>query len=312
MTRKKIAIIGLGKISMDQHLPVIEASEAFELGAVVSQRGLSHGDLPSFETPAALYDAMPDIETVAINTPPNVRHLLAREALDAGKHVLLEKPPATTLTEFDDLKRHAEKQGRVLFATWHSQYNAAVEQARALIAEAGLKALRIRWREDVKKWHPGQDWVWRPGGFGVFDPGINALSILVRILPFTAFIREAVLIYPDNRQTPIAADIVFSSNGPGAPVLTANFDWHEQGGEIWEMQIDLADGREAKLSKGGAVLSINGQITVDAPKEEYRLIYEHFAELLDRGQSDTDSRPLGLVADAMLLGERRLTDPFDW
>jgi D-galactose 1-dehydrogenase len=42
---------------------------------------------------------------------------------------------------------------------------------------------RITWREDVRKWHPGQDWVFEPGGMGVFDPGINALSILTISCP---------------------------------------------------------------------------------------------------------------------------------
>jgi hypothetical protein len=43
--------------------------------------------------------------------------------------------------------------------------------------------VEIVWHEDVRKWHPGQQWIWEPGGFGVFDPGINALSIATRIFP---------------------------------------------------------------------------------------------------------------------------------
>ena len=40
------------------------------------------------------------------------------------------------------------------------------------------------------RWHPGQEWIWQAGGFGVFDPGINALSIVTRILP-RAGLRQA-------------------------------------------------------------------------------------------------------------------------
>ncbi len=184
MAKRKIAIVGLGKISLDQHLPVIEAGDDFELAAVVSQRGLSHRGVPSFKTPAELYRALPEIDVIAVNTPPAVRPALARQALDEGKDVLLEKPPAATLTELADLETHAWAKGRVLFATWHSQFNPAVERARTLLSENGVRSLHIEWREDVRKWHPGQDWVWQAGGFGVFDPGINAFSILVRILPF--------------------------------------------------------------------------------------------------------------------------------
>ena len=42
--------------------------------------------------------------------------------------------------------------------------------------------MRIDWRESVRKWHPGQEWVWEPGGFGVCDPGINAMSIFTEIM----------------------------------------------------------------------------------------------------------------------------------
>jgi len=312
MSRRRIAIIGLGKIAQDQHLPVVGKSPDFELVAVTSQRGLGHGAVPSFRTPAEMYATVPDIEAVAICTPPEVRHAIAVEAIAAGKDVMLEKPPAATLTEIDDLKRRAAAAGRVLFATWHSQFNPAVDEARALLAAAGLKSLRIEWREDVRKWHPGQDWVFEPGGFGVFDPGINALSIFVRILPGTAFIESAELTYPANRQTPIAARLAFKSDIAGAPALSADFDWREQGDEKWHMMIETGDGRNARLFKGGAALSIDGKTVIEAPSEEYERIYVRFAELLAERRSEVESAPLTLVADAMMIGKRLTTDPFAW
>jgi D-galactose 1-dehydrogenase len=310
MPKHKIAIIGLGKISQDQHVPVIEASGDFELAAVVSTRGVGHGKVPVFKTQAELYRAMPEVGIVAVNTPPGVRHPIAREALAAGKDVLLEKPPATTLSELVDLETFAREKARVLFATWHSQFNPAVDDARTLIARSGLRSLHIEWREDVKKWHPGQDWVWEPGGFGVFDPGINALSILTHILPGAAFVKSAELTYPANRQTPIAAKLALSDAAGTA--ITADFDWREKGDEKWHMSIALADGRSARLFKGGAALSIEGKTVLEAPSEEYQRIYRHFAGLLESRTSDVNAAPLRLVADAMLLGRRLTTDAFDW
>ena len=310
MPKRKIAIIGLGKISQDQHVPVIGASDSFELTAIVSTRGLGHGDVPLFKTPAELYRAMPGIGVVAVNTPPAVRHAIAHEALAAGKDVLLEKPPATTLSELVDLETFAKLQGRVLFATWHSVFNPAVDEARAIIATAGLRSLRIEWREDVKKWHPGQDWVWEPGGFGVFDPGINALSILTHILPNVPFVKSAELTYPSNRQTPIGATLALSDAKGTA--LSAEFDWREKGVEKWHMMIELADGRSARLFKGGAALSVDGKTIVEAPSEEYQRIYRRFADLLKVRRSEVDAAPLRIVADAMLVGRRLTTDPFNW
>ncbi len=312
MAKRKIAIVGLGKISQDQHLPVVDASDDFTLAAVVSSRGLGHRDLPSFRTAAELYRALPDVGIVAVNTPPGARHAIAREALHAGKDVLLEKPPAATLTELADLEACANGKGRVLFATWHSIFNPAVDKARDLLAEGGVRSVRIEWREDVKKWHPGQDWVWEPGGFGVFDPGINALSIFARIMPSTPFVKSAELVYPSNRHTPIAATLVFSTADRPPPALSADFDWREKGAEQWHMKIETADGRSARLFKGGAALSVDGKLVVEAASEEYQRIYRHFSELLDARRSDVDAAPLRLVADAMLLGRRLAADPFDW
>jgi D-galactose 1-dehydrogenase len=312
MAKRKIAIIGLGKISQDQHLPVIEASDHFTLAAVVSSRGLGYRDVPSFRIPAEFYRALPEVGIVAVNTPPRARHMIAREALQAGKDVLLEKPPAATLTELADLEACAGAKGRVLFATWHSIFNPAVDRARDLLAEGGVRGVRIEWREDVKKWHPGQDWVWEPGGFGVFDPGINALSIFARIMPSTPFVKSAELVYPANRQTPIAATLVFSTADRSPPALSADFDWREKGAEQWHIKIETADGRSARLFKGGAALAVDENLVVEAASEEYQRIYRRFAELLDTRRSDVDAAPLRLVADAMLLGRRQATDPFEW
>lgn len=310
MPKRKIAIIGLGKISQDQHVPVIGASDAFELAAIVSTRGLGHGNIPVFKNPAELYRAVPEIGVVAVNTPPGVRHPIAHEALAAGKDVLLEKPPATTLSELADLEAFAQEKGRVLFATWHSIFNPAVDEARALIAKSGLRSLHIEWREDVRKWHPGQDWVWEPGGFGVFDPGINALSIFTTIMPTVPFVKAADLTYPSNRQTPIGVKLTLSDAKGTA--LSADFDWREKGDEKWHMMIELANGKSARLFKGGAALSLDGKTIVEAPSEEYQRIYRRFAGLLDERRSDVNVAPLRLVADAMLLGRRLTTDAFDW
>ena len=224
MTRRRIAVIGIGKIAQDQHLPVIDKGGDFELAATVSTRGLAYGKVPVFRSAADLYQALPEIGIVAICTPPGVRHGLVREALDAGKDVLMEKPPTTTVSEFDDLVAHARIRKRVLFQTWHSRYNAAVARAKAILKREGVVSLRIDWRESVRKWHPGQDWVWEPGGFGVFDPGINALSIFTEILPFPVFVESARITFPAHRQAPVDAELTFKTSGAGGPKMSAGFN----------------------------------------------------------------------------------------
>ena len=312
MAKRKIAVIGIGKISQDQHLPVIDKSKDFELAACVSTRGIGHGDVPVFKTAAELYRAMPEVNLVAVCTPPSVRHAIVREALDYGKDVLMEKPPTPTISELDDLRAYARKKNLVLFQTWHSRYNAAVDKARSILKKQGVASVRIDWRESVRKWHPGQDWVWEAGGFGVCDPGINALSIFTKIMPFPVFVKSAVLKFPANRQSPVDAEIVFKSAEPHQPEMSAGFNWLEESGEIWTITIQTLEGNELKLEKGGTILKVNGKTRVEASSEEYERIYEHFAELLKKGKSEVEDAPLRLTADAFLLAARYNVDEFHW
>lgn len=309
-----IVIVGVGKIARDQHLPVIAKNPRFRLGGVVSHSGAHVDGVPSFHSAAEAYAALPDVDAVAICTPPSVRHALAREALDAGKHVLLEKPPAPTMAEMHDLTAYAAERGRVIFATWHSQYNAAVDEAQARLAGAKLRRLAIEWKEDVRRWHPGQEWIWDAGNFGVFDPGINALSILTKIAPAPFFIKAATLLYPANRDTPIAASLAFTSpaaTSAGAP-LAAEFDWRQEGEQSWNIDVETAAGDSLRLTHGGSKLLVNGALVREAPMAEYEGIYDHFAALLDARWSAMDAAPFQLVADAFLVGSRKTVEPFVW
>ena len=305
----KLAIIGLGKIAQDQHLPVVARNRDFELAAVVSSRG-AYRDVPSFKTPAELFAAGLKLDAVSLCMPPEPRFDIARDALDAGLHVLMEKPPTPTVGELDALTAHAERRKRILFTTWHSQYNAAVDEARRLLADKTVTKLHVSWKEDVRHWHPGQAWIWEPGGFGVFDPGINAFSIVTKILPQPIFVSACTLETPSNTQTPIAAQIRFKPSWAGAADLSADLDWRQTGEQSWNIFVTTADGLDIVLRKGGTELHVNGKLTTAAPMAEYEGIYEHFAQLLKSGQSHVDGAPLQLVSDCFMLGRRTETDAF--
>ena len=178
----RIAIVGVGKIVRDQHLPSVAKNPDFELVATASRHGTVEG-VKNYTTIEAMLDAEPSIDAVSLCMPPQYRYEAAYKALVAGKHVFLEKPPGATLSEVADLEALANKQGASLFASWHSRYAPGVEAAKAFLAATTIKCVHVIWKEDVRHWHPNQEWIWQAGGLGVFDPGINALSIVTHILP---------------------------------------------------------------------------------------------------------------------------------
>ena len=307
MSPIRIAIVGFGKIARDQHVPAIAATDGVSLAAVAS-RNASLADVPHFATIEQLLRDGPAIDAVALCTPPQVRRAQAAAALEAGKHVMLEKPPGASVGELDPLIAQAARAGRTLFATWHSRFAPAVEPARRWLAARRISSLNISWKEDVRVWHPGQSWIWEPGGLGVFDPGINALSILTRILPQPLFVTAAELSFPANREAPIAAHLSMT-DAAGLPI-TAEFDFRQTGPQSWDILIET-DGGPLKLSGGGARLIAGGEVLVDAEAEEYRGLYRRFVELTATGTSDVDLTPLRLVADAFMLGRRRIVAAFE-
>ncbi len=306
MPKTKVALVGIGKIALDQHVPALNASSDFELAATVSRSGKVEG-VQAYTDFAAFLADRPDIPVVSLCMPPVPRYAYAEAALMAGRHVMLEKPPGATLAEVHALEALAKSKGLTLFATWHSRMAHAVAPAKAWLSDKTIRQAHITWREDVRKWHPGQDWVFEPGGMGVFDPGINALSILTGILPRPVHLTRATLEFPSNRQTPIAAQLTFSGN------VTADFDWRQEGPQTWDIDIQTDTGRLA-LRMGGNVLEIDGKPSAgeNTIMGEYPALYARMAHLVRSRQSDVDLAPMVHVADALTLGERRITNAFDF
>ena len=301
-----IAIVGLGKIARDQHLPALAANHAFKLMAVASPHN-QLPDLPSYPSLEQLLEGQPDVAAVALCTTPQVRHAAALLALSRGCHVLLEKPPGVTVSEVLSLVEVARKKQLTLFASWHSRHARAVEPARRWLAGRRITGVAVHWKEDVRVWHPGQRWIWEPGGLGVFDPGINALSILTRIIPGTMALTDSELSFPGNCATPIAAQLALRT-AAGVPV-SVHLDFLQTGPQTWNVDVETDAGR-LTLSKGGTQLTIDGRAVDVAPGEEYPNLYAHFAGLVNEGAMDVDVAPLQLVADAFLCGRRVAVAPF--
>ncbi|NND22282.1 MAG: Gfo/Idh/MocA family oxidoreductase, partial [Silicimonas sp.] len=95
---QRIALVGIGKIAIDQHVPAIRASDDWSLGATVSRNG-SVDDVEAFRDIDAMLTARPDIGVVSLCLPPVPRFVYALAALKAGRHVMLEKPPGATIAE---------------------------------------------------------------------------------------------------------------------------------------------------------------------------------------------------------------------
>ena len=305
MSTMRIGVIGMGKIAVDQHLPAIAANPRFTLAATVERS--APASAINFTSHSEMLAAADRLDAVAITTPPGPRYAIARDCIEAGLHVLLEKPPTASLAEIEDLRVRAAQREVSLFTTWHAQHNPAVVAAAGLLVGKRVRDMTIIWHEDVEKWHPGQRWIWQAGGFGVFDPGINAFSIASKIFPGSLFVRAAALHFPSGAHTPIAAEIEFASPASSGP-LRCSFDWRRTAGEEWTIQLTTEDGVAISLLDGGARLVVDNETQPAHGDGEYPDIYRRFAEMVERRESHVDSVPLRLVADCLLVGSRHPAD----
>ena len=160
----RIGIIGCGFATQTFHAPLIEGVPGLELAAVSSSDPAKvHAYRPSLEvlaTPEALM-ARPDIDLVIVPTPNDTHFPLARAALLAGKHVVVDKPITLTVTQAQALDVLAKRQERVLSVFHNRRWDGDFMTVRQLLQTGELgrvvhfeshfdrfrPQLRTRWRE---------------------------------------------------------------------------------------------------------------------------------------------------------------------
>lgn len=304
-----VGIVGVGIIARDQHIPSIHANPDYVLAAASSPHSQAAG-VPNFPTLQEMISRVKDLDAVAICTPPQAHYAAAKLALQSGKHVLLEKPPCTSVSQLAHLADLAATRNLSLYPTWHSRHAPGVALCSRLLRQRRLSSVRVTWREDANVWHPGQAWLWEAGGFGVLDPGINALSILTHLIDEPIFPESSRLFIPENCETPIAASIGMRCGG--GVRIDVELDLRHTGAQTWEIEFTTHSGA-IKLSAGGSELSVDNVSVLQEfanLRNEYASIYARFAQLVRAGRSEVDARPLQLAADIFLIGKRVMVEPF--
>jgi predicted dehydrogenase len=162
--RLKVGLIGYGYAGKTFHAPLIAAIPALELAAVASSDAAKvHADWPGMavlSTPAELI-LRDDLDLVVIATPNDTHHPLARAALLAGRHVVVDKPFTLTLEEGRELVALARRRHLVLSVFHNRRWDGDFLTLRQLVRDGTLgrviemtsrhdryrPEVRVRWRE---------------------------------------------------------------------------------------------------------------------------------------------------------------------
>lgn len=141
----KVAFVGLGASALRFHLPLLGPQSGTELAGVVARSEQSRAraesavpHVPVAQSLGGLLELEPGIDLVVIATPVDSHKALATEALEARRHILVEKPFATNAKEARDLLVTASKHSRILTCFLNRRFDGDFLTAKSALARGDL------------------------------------------------------------------------------------------------------------------------------------------------------------------------------
>jgi len=156
MGKLGVAIVGTGMIgAVHRRAALLAGAVVRGVSASSPERGAEVAD--SWDVPRAYRDigdalADPEVQVVHVCTPNHLHRAMAQAALEAGKHVICEKPLATTLQDAEALSALAASTGLVATVPFVYRYHPVVREARARIAHGDLGPLRLIHGSYLQDW----------------------------------------------------------------------------------------------------------------------------------------------------------------
>lgn len=192
MTPVKIGIIGCGNISgiyftngTKKFHKIVEVAACADLDLARAQAKAEEFGIPKAVTPEQLL-ADPEIEIVVNLTIPNAHYSVCKAALEAGKHVYVEKPLSITRDEGKELVELAQAKGLRLGAAPDTFLGGGIQTCRKLIDDGWIgepvAASAFMMGRGHESWHPAPEFYYKAGGGPMFDMGpyyLTALTVLM-------------------------------------------------------------------------------------------------------------------------------------
>ena len=299
-----IGLVGLGSIGA-VHSEVLTSepiSDSFALVAVCDKQQKDSA-LP-FYTDYSKFLAHPGLQAVAVATPEHFE--LARDAVKAGKHVLIEKPPTLNILELKELEQLGKTAGVSVFTAFHAACRPEVAAAKRILEHKAVQSINITYREDVLHYCDPNGWIFDPtiAGGGVFmSSGINAISIVYAVLPDIDLRVSGVDLHtPSGFRVESSGTARFSFDGGHGKL---DMDWFHKGAETRCIEFKTTDGVyvidivRGTLSLDGKVLfgDTNGNAHLVDQSIEYRGVYQEFSRLISERASYVSYRELACMLD---------------
>jgi len=208
----EVGLVGFGLAGRAFHAPVIRAVPGLHLAAIVQRSGSEAAEkYPDVRIVRSLDEllALPEIRLVVIATPNETHYPFARQCLEAGRDVVVDKPFTTTLVEAESLVRLAKEAGRLLTVYQNRRYDGDFQAIRQLV-KAGTLGRIVRFETSYDRFRPQlKPGAWReiarPGSGILFDIAPHLLDHLLVLFGLPEAVTADVRIEREN----VAADDAF-------------------------------------------------------------------------------------------------------
>ena len=333
--RRKIALVGAGVIGKHHGLVISQLADRVDLVAVVDverdraeQLAAARGGRPYGSLTEAL--AAEDVDVVVVCTPTGRHGVVAVEALEAGKHVIVEKPAEVTVERTDEIIQAQRKAGRLVTVISQHRFDPATETTLAAIESGQFGRLTsgiasIDWWRGQSYYDSG-DWrgTWElDGGGALMNQGVHTVDLLVAALgrPVEVFAYTGTLAHERIEVEDVAVALVkFASGALGVlhattaayPGLSARLQVHGDRGSAVIDNDQLAffhatpQGADIEEKLIGTTQAISGGSATTASSnpgqlsDAHRLQYLNFLGALDgteklRVDLETNRRSIGVI-----------------
>ncbi len=306
--RPGIIIVGLGPASLPHSKSLIDLADRVEVRGAVSrspERAADYARKFPFPTTTDLAAALadPSVDAAIVLTPPSSHLEVSTQCLQAGKHVLVEKPLELTAARGEQLVANARKSGRVFGVVLQHRFRPASLRLKAALdgGELGkVEGASITvpwWRPQAYYDEPGRGTMARDGGGVLLTQAIHSLDLfrsLVGVGKVVAAQVRTTGLHRMETEDYAAALLEIGNGAPGTLMTTtAAYPGHPERIEIigtkgyaslvgGRLQLSFLDGREEVVEAEGSTGS--GANIMDFPHDAHRAVIADFVDAIERGR----------------------------
>jgi predicted dehydrogenase len=267
---------------------VVAGATGVELAAVVDPDLEARGHVGATPGYGALEEALEAVEcdAVLVASPPPTHHGVAKAAIEAGKHVLCEKPLATTLEDAFDLVETADKAERILMVSQNYRYNAPFRAVQRLVMDGELgelASIRISCRRDTRTLFARDDF-----RYSMRHPYVLDMSIHHFDLMRAATGREVRGVYARSWRVPDSGFVYDPAVAAilhldGGVTVIYEGDWATFGPETsWNGDWEIAGEAGRILWSGSKEDRGTGGVVMEQWDKEPRLVEQRDLEFVER------------------------------